>query len=305
MTRPRCGAAATLCVLSWVARSAHAAPDVPVAPLGAAALAEDVTAGCLGSFEEAQRLRQQGSLIASQAELIACGQAVCPAVVQSQCVVWLRELSASLPSIVVVAKDSAGHDVVDVRVSVDANVVARALDGRAISLDPGLHRLRFERAGSPPVEESILSALGQQNRVVRVRFAAKRARFAPPVVAAATSPEVTPPSPGLPPLATAGFAVSVAGAITGTVLGLAALAKASSLDDACRANVCEPSSRGDIEEGKALAHASTASFVVSALGLGTGLVTLVLARREPDKQVAYARLTPVPFGTVVSFGGRF
>ncbi len=105
-------------------------------------------AGCLSAFDQAQSLRSGGKLLAARKQLEICAADSCPEVVTSKCFPWLEEVTASLPSIVIAARDHTGADVVDVRVLSGEVVLADKLDGRPILLDPGAHKLRFERPGS-------------------------------------------------------------------------------------------------------------------------------------------------------------
>src|SRR4051794_27702900 len=53
------------------------------------------------------------------------------------------------PSVVIDAKDDAGHDVKNVTVYVDDKPVAYALDGQPIEIDPGPHTIAVQRNEGP------------------------------------------------------------------------------------------------------------------------------------------------------------
>jgi hypothetical protein len=303
----RSRASCALAALALVAAAPRGArgdepPPVEVAP------APPDKATCLRAFDEGQRQQNRGKLLAARAELITCGQPACPGIVQSQCVAWLRELSASVPSIVVLAKDAAGHDAVDVRVLVDGERVAEALDGRPLSLDPGPHALRFERDGSPAVELSIVAVEGQRNREIQVRFASS----APPAPRAAPAPAPRPaPTPPLrsspdpsrhaTPAVYAGAGVGALGIATGTVTGLLALAAGDALEGECPSGVCAPDQESELERGTALAHVSTASFALGAAGLAVAVVAYVLSGDEAPAGPAGVALRVRPAGLEARF----
>ncbi|MBS2012148.1 MAG: hypothetical protein JST00_04640 [Deltaproteobacteria bacterium] len=127
------------------------------------------TSACIDAYEQAQRLMQGGKLRAARDKLLVCSRESCPKVSQNDCAGWLRDVARDMPSIVIVAQDGHGHDLADVRVSVDGEIVAERLDGRALPLDPGSHDLKLEARGRR-LEQKLLVRSGEQNRRVLVDF---------------------------------------------------------------------------------------------------------------------------------------
>src|SRR5262249_39749169 len=113
---------------------------------------------------------------------------VCPHVVRKDCLRWMDELRESQSSIVLGARDEAGNDVLDVRVSIDGKVAADVLDGKAILGDPRPHRLGFEGGRGPSVELDIVVREGEKNRVVAVALRRSVAAPAPAPADAAPPP---------------------------------------------------------------------------------------------------------------------
>jgi hypothetical protein len=118
------------------------------------------------------------------------------------CTGWLEDARRQTPSIVVVARDTAGRDVVDAQVTVDGIVRQPQLDGSAIELDPGQHLVRVslgesaraQLPGAEPQEQRILLAPGEKNRTINVTF------FRSPAPPSPSAPlPATPPPPALPP----------------------------------------------------------------------------------------------------------
>lgn len=126
---------------------------------------------CVASHSEAQARRKQGRLIAARERLLVCSEKTCPELIRGDCAEWLAAVEKEIPSIVVVATLD-GRDVGDVHVFLDDVEVAEELEGKPIALDPGKHRLRVERDGSPPVEREVIAKLGQQNQAVPVELGA-------------------------------------------------------------------------------------------------------------------------------------
>jgi hypothetical protein len=224
---------------------------------------------CASSYENAQKLRREGKLSDARKELVHCGSATCPALLTPYCVQWLREVDASLPSVVVVARDPKGAETDDVRVFLDGQLATSRLDGRPISLDPGKHHFRYEHDGSPILEEDVFMHTGEQNRRLELSFKAF------PVIA---TPWVPPPPEPFPawPLYTA-FGMGIAGIGVGAVMGGLALSTKSSLDDSCHPKGnCPANAQGDIDNLATYSTASTIGFIVGGVGVGAGLVLLIV-----------------------------
>ncbi len=119
---------------------------------------------CLTANESAIKLRGEHKLRQSRDQSLVCASSSCPGAVRDVCQARIRALSAAIPTVVFVAQDAGGHDVVAVRVSMDGEHVADRLDGTAVEVDPGQHTFRFEIPGQPAVERSLVVSEGQKNR---------------------------------------------------------------------------------------------------------------------------------------------
>jgi hypothetical protein len=137
-----------------------------VMALGGQAFAQGTT--CAVSAERGQQLQSDGKLIAAREQYLVCGRPDCPAVVKRDCTGWLESVEKSLPTVVFAAR-AGGQDLVDVRVRVDGELIATALDGRAVFVDPGAHILALE-VGDKRVQQRVVVAEGEKNRKVTVTF---------------------------------------------------------------------------------------------------------------------------------------
>jgi hypothetical protein len=133
----------------------------------------EATDRCAADAEAAQQLRTSGTLLAAKQHLVACANLTCPARVRAECVTWLREVDASLPTVVFAAREKDGRDVTDVRVSVDGTPLLENLDGKPVPLDPGSHRFRFERTDGAAVAVPAVLATGEKDRLLLASFPAK------------------------------------------------------------------------------------------------------------------------------------
>ncbi len=151
-----------------------------------AAIADD-KADCIAAFEQAQSLRADGKVTQSIEQFTTCARDVCPASMRKECIAGAERARASQSSIVVAAKDPAGQELFDVKVTIDGVVVATTLDGKASLLDPGIHQARIERPGSVSVDRQFVAREGQKNQLLTVEL------FPAVVPAAPTGTPVEPP----------------------------------------------------------------------------------------------------------------
>jgi len=141
------------------ARSARPAEATP----------EDEKRVCFQAVDEAQRLHIAHKLVAARDEFLKCARPACPALFRNDCVGWLAEVQAALPSVVFGAKDASGQDLLDVHVSVDGRTVTDRLEGTSKDIDPGPHVFRFEWEGRV-VEQQAVMREGEKDRLVTVTF---------------------------------------------------------------------------------------------------------------------------------------
>ena len=151
---------------------------------------------CAVTYKRALKLERDGRLLEAQAELQACAKSVCGSVVQRQCRIRYEQLQADTPSIVPSVSDARGAPVVDVEVSMDGVLLAARIDGRAVSIDPGLHEFVFQKNKEVVATEKLVILEGQRNHPIAVKL--KPAEEPPPLSAAQPA---APPEPKVPPAA--------------------------------------------------------------------------------------------------------
>jgi hypothetical protein len=173
---------------------ALASGAVPLLSSARAAAADKTSLACIRAAEDGQAARDGGQLLRARELFAVCAARECPTVLRRDCTGWLEDARRQTPSVVVVARDTSGRDVVDAQVIVDGTMREPQLDGTGIELDPGPHVVRVQTAGVDPVEERVLLAAGEKNRTINVTFAFPRA--APPAVPAA--PAAPPAAPAMP-----------------------------------------------------------------------------------------------------------
>jgi hypothetical protein len=257
----------------------------------APAHADDATAksSCLDAFKRAQRLRRRGELLSARAELLVCGQPLCPDAVETKCVAWAEEVRVAIPTIVVRALDHRGRDLVEAEVAIDGEPMTSTIDGLPLELDPGPHEVRITAAGRR-ASQRIVAVQGAKNRSVDLRFE-------------------PPPSPSharagfrMPVLSWVGFGLGAGGLVVGTVTGVASLLQAEKLD--CPNDTCFQYQEDALRTGRALAHTSTASFAIAGGGVLLGIAGVTWLRPSAEKRVGLA-LWPTVSMNGIALEGRF
>lgn len=260
-----------------LATAAHAEPDANVE-------------SCLAAHASAQKSRAAKRFVEARDQLLACARPECPELARKDCSEWLSELQKDLPSIVVVATDATGQDLTDVNVFVDGATTPRTISSDAILLDPGPHTLRFERAGSEPVEQKILLRVGERNRAIRVVLAPK------PAPRPAPEPAPEPASSGSIPAATL-----ILGGVGLLALGSFAYFGASGESKQSDLESCKPScDSDDVSDVRTRYLVADVSLAIGVLALG-GATYFYFSRPAPKE----ARVKPLRIGAGVGPRGGF
>jgi hypothetical protein len=150
------------------------------------------------------------------------------------------------PSIVISARDEHGQPTLDVRLTVDGELVAQRLDGNPIDVDPGEHVLRCELANGKAIESHLILSAGEKATPVHVDFETEVLSPANPQAAIATAPapsavpSTIEPRRSVPIAAwvTGGVGVAAAGAFA--VFGLMGSAERSHLESLGCSPRCSP-----------------------------------------------------------------
>jgi hypothetical protein len=216
--------------------------------------ADDPAEACFSAAERAQPLLRQKRLREARALLDVCARDACPRVARTDCRQWLAEANDAQPSIVVAAREMNGagvaRSVKGLRVVIDDALVVDTADAGAIVLDPGHHRLRFERPGADPLVQDVDVAEGEKGRVVDVIWHdAATVRPSRPVPAAA--------------IVTAAFGVAAAG--VGAYFEIAGLSQREHLD-----NTCKPTASCTDDQ----VSSARRQFLIGDIAIGGGVALL-------------------------------
>ncbi len=274
---------------------------------------------CISANESAVKLRGEHKLRQAREQALVCAATGCPGEVRDACQKRVVELSTAIPTIVFLAKDGAGHDLVAVKVSMDGEPIADRLEGAAIPIEIGQHKFSFEVAGQAPVEQSFVISEGQKDRRETITIAAPAGggSTASPATPSNSTPSVAgvPATPSQAAPAEAPPAASVSGAgphttmraigyVTGGVgvalFGLTAYyavtAGSRSSDSNAAASNPDPNVKATsstlYDQAK---QAQTYAYVTGGIGIAaiaTGVVLVLVSRAHAPDKVSRVRVVP-------------
>jgi hypothetical protein len=263
-----------------------------LAVMGAPAAARaDATDACISASDEGQVLRDRGRLLTARERFVTCSRESCPRLVRTDCASWLADVEGRIPSVVISATDPEGHDTAAVQVTLDGAALASPLEARALPLDPGQHRFRFERAGSPAEEQTVILREGEHRRAVTVRFRS--------VSAGALSPRSSRPSRGTLTAVIALGGVALAGGGLFAYFAATAQSDANRLRGFC-APGCDPADVDAVRTREIVADVALGAGIAAA----AASVVVVLAGPREDATTSIA-VVPRPGGGAVLWGVRF
>ncbi len=248
------------------ARTAAVVAVAFVAAVASAARADDEAKACADAFELTQSEQLAGRLLAAKRDATRCGAASCPDFVRPECAKLLATIQESIPTVVVVARTSAGVDLADAVVWIDGRRTAATANGKPIEVDPGGHVIRVV-VGGVAAERSVVLAQGQKNKLIELVVAPSPPTPRPvtPPTARASSPAVA--SGGTPPLgpqrtaAIAVGAVALLGVIAGGTFAGLAKAQYGKSDGHCDAdNFCDDEGLTDRRGAFAKAMGANVTF---------------------------------------------
>lgn len=227
-----------------------------VLAMGGSARAEPPTSeACVAAYETSQTLREQGQLRQARASLLVCAQDGCPSAARKDCVPWLAEVEAALPTALISVSSGFPPDEIVVTVD-DARVDWAA--GRPVPLDPGSHTIVVSHGGARATQSVVLLE-GVKGQAIAIELREGGPAAPPPARPAPPSSEGR---SLLLPVALGAVAVSGFGVFAG--FGLASMSEESSLEETCSPNCVE----SDVDTVRT-------ERLVSGIGLGVGVAATV------------------------------
>jgi hypothetical protein len=247
---------------------------------------------CAEAYKQAQSLRDDRKLVETRDQLRICGRRECPGFIVKDCTSWLADVETALPTVVFAAKDDAGGDLVDVRVTMDGVVVATALDGRSFPINPGEHTFELEWNGQK-VSHPMIVREGAKEQQVAVTFKRATTTDASGIGADGKKPDAAPTSDSGRTMRTAGFIAGGAGIVglaAGAIFGIQAISKNNSAGCNAQSECLNAQDRTDAQSA---ATVSTVGFVVGGVALAGGVALVLLAPSGSRGSIARIEAAPM------------
>jgi hypothetical protein len=268
--------------MSWVT-----APGIASADAGS----------CVSLHASGQRGIKAGSLRQALNDFRACGSdESCPSAVRNECMELYASTERTLPTVIFTVVDEHGGDVAAVKVFSGTELLAEALDGRALPMDPGKHQLRFELPWGETETQEILIREGEKNRAINLKVRDPRqpatVGSVPPPAGPADTTTYLEKKPKRLPMGfwlTTGIGVAAVG--TGAVFELLGRAKHEDLAD-CSPR-CPSARRDDYDTAQR-------NYLIGDIALGAGVAafgaaTIIYFTSRGDSDTASAAATrPLP-----------
>jgi hypothetical protein len=227
--------------------------------------------------------------------------------VRTDCTKWLADLDSVMPKIVFSAVDSAGADLVDVRVWLDGQQVAERLDGGEMAIDPGAHTVRFERAGSAPIEQQVVVRVGDRHRSVSATFVSAAAPATSQPVAPGHEEEQVARGGGrslLLPIVLLGAGAASIG--VASFFWLSGLSDHSTMGSGCA--VMHSCSQSAVDAGQSKLLVGDVMGGVGLLSAAVGAGFLLFGHGQPQAPAsgsAMLQVQPLAGGAAIEVLGRF
>ena len=256
---------------------------------------------CINAHATGQREARAGHLRLATQLFTTCGSdESCPAQLRQECAEYLRQVEQTMPTVIFVVTGENNQDISAVKVFSTDDLIADGLDGRALRIDPGKHRLRFLLPSGEVLNSDVLIREGEKNRLIQMRVAepAENEQKLPkpvpttaappsPPVQASTPPAVVPEARTVPLAFWIVSGVAVAGLATGTTFAILGKSEKDSLSEC--APYCKETSRNTYDDLKRDYLIADIGFAVGAVSAGVAtwlLVSSQYGKREQPAQSA-------------------
>jgi hypothetical protein len=187
---------------------------------------------------------------------------------------------------------------------IDDEKIPAALIGERRPANPGRHTIRFRADGFEPAEARVEVKAGATTPVSITLVAAAAPPATTALPPASGDPSAPPPLP--PPTtvtadkpdrtaAYVALGLGGAGVVVGSIAGVLAISKHSSLKSDCQ-DGCPSGAQHDIDSYRTTGAISTIGFVVGGVGLTAGSVLYLLAKPTPSSAAVRANPTAVARG---------
>lgn len=237
---------------------------------------------CVDAHSQGQIMRDEGKLLQSQAEFLACAtDEDCPGPIREECEQYLATVKEMTPTVVFAARDTLGHDLDEVRVFLNGEFLADADGSVPVPVNPGPHQMRFEHPSGQTFEQKLVCIPGEKARLVTATF-----NVAPRANVSASFAPASQPS-DLRRISTYVFGgLAVVGLASFTYFGLSGKSEERALRETCAPN-CSGAQKQSVAEKYMLADVSLA---VAGLSLAGGAILYFAPTTDSHGQSASIKL---------------
>jgi hypothetical protein len=287
-------------------------------PRGLPRLPRLAPSGCSEAYRVGQEQIDANHLIDASHSLAVCARPACGAFLARHCKLRRAQVELDIPTVVPLATDGAGQSLVDVTVTVDGLPLMTRLDGRAASVDPGMHEFAFIKANGPSTKQQLVIVQGQRNRQISVALGEKPKDIPDVFETAAPLPGVpTPaPSPALfsedprpaaaPPSRGFGFGPYLLTGLGVAGLGGYALLTHWGRQDNDALDNCRPSCRPEtMHHIRMLYLGADISAGVGAAALVGATTWFILRARSSNRERVAVHVVPTTTGGLAVVSGAF
>jgi hypothetical protein len=213
--------------------------------------------------------------------------------VRTDCAKSLAEVEGSIATVVVHARDAEGRDVVAVKVQMDGQPLLEKLEGVAVAVDPGPHKLRYEFPNGNVVEDDVLITEGEKRRMLSVALKKEQAPVAPAIE----------PSRGPGPAPWIIGGVGLAALVGFGLMEIPIQSQYSSLTDGCgKTQSCTQAQKDSLTSLYAPAAILLGAGI---LGASVGATWLIVSAVTHGKTVTGSFITPVAGGAFAGYARAF
>jgi hypothetical protein len=133
---------------------------------------------CTAAYESANSSEASAHLREAKRLLLLCAKPACGDLLLRECTTRYTQLDSDIPTVVPLATDRAGSPRVDVQVTMDGELLASRLDGKALPVDPGMHAFSFSSGDELLATQEVMIVQGQRNRPLLLAIGATQSRVA-------------------------------------------------------------------------------------------------------------------------------
>jgi hypothetical protein len=200
----------------------------------------------------------------------------CPDVIRKDCMTLRDEVTQALPTVTFAIADGE-KEITSVRIFVDDELLTTRVDGLAVPLDPGRHRLKLVLPQGRAIASEVLLHEGEKNRLISVQTS----QPARPAASEAALAETRSPRRESSPLLWAVAGVGVSALAVGTTFALLGRAQEQAVADC--APYCAPVMRTNLDRAHRDYLIANIGFGVAGAAAATAIVVHLATPSQSTK----------------------